>query len=48
MDWKQLLTSVTSSVNEEFRLRNAYLVTENRLLRKQVPLNLSQFGARKI
>ena len=36
MDWKQLLTSVTSSVDEELRLRNAYLVTENRLLRKQI------------
>jgi putative transposase len=36
MDWKQLLTSITSSVDEELRLRNAYLVTENRLLRKQI------------
>src|SRR5215471_14933222 len=36
MDWKQLLTSTTSSVNEELRLRNAYLMTENRILRHQV------------
>jgi putative transposase len=36
MDWKQLLTSISSSVDEELRLRNAYLVTENRLLRKQI------------
>ena len=36
MDWKQLLTSISSSVDEELRLRNAYLVTENRLLRKQM------------
>ena len=36
MDWKQLRTSITSSVDEDLRLRNAYLVTENRLLRKQV------------
>jgi hypothetical protein len=27
MDWQQLLTSITSSVDEELRLRNAYLVT---------------------
>jgi hypothetical protein len=36
MDWKQLLASITSSVDEELRLRNAYLVTENRLLRQQI------------
>src|SRR5712692_2691413 len=36
MDWKQLLASTTSSVDEELRLRNAYLVTENRILRKQI------------
>ena len=36
MDWKQLLASVTSPVDEELRLRNAYLVTDHRLLRKQV------------
>src|SRR2546427_13202544 len=36
MDWKQLLISITSSVDEELRLRNAYLVTENRILRKQI------------
>ncbi len=36
MDWKQLLTSITRSVDEELRLRNAYLVAENRVLRKQI------------
>src|SRR5215475_8171551 len=36
MDWKQLLVSITSSVDEELRLRNAYLVAENRLLRNQI------------
>ena len=36
MDWKQLLASITRSVDEELRLRNAYLVTENRLLRQQI------------
>jgi len=36
MDWQQLLTSITSSVDEELRLCNAYLVTGNRILRKQI------------
>jgi hypothetical protein len=36
MDWKQLLASITRSVDEELRLRNAYLVAENRLLRHQM------------
>jgi putative transposase len=31
MDWKQLLASITGSVDEELLLRNEYLVTENRL-----------------
>ena len=30
MAWKQLLASITRSVDEELRLYNAYLVTENR------------------
>ena len=36
MDWKQLLASITRSVDEELRLRNAYLATENRILRQQI------------
>ena len=36
MDWKQLLASTTRSVDKELRLRNAYLVTENRILRQQM------------
>jgi hypothetical protein len=36
MDWKHLLASITRSVDEELRLRNAYLVTENRILRQQM------------
>jgi len=35
MDWKKLLESITKSVDEELRLRNAYLMTENRILRQQ-------------
>ena len=36
MEWKQLLTSITGSVDEELRLRNAYLAAENRILRNQI------------
>ena len=36
MDWKQLLASITGSVDEEHRLRNAYLAVENRILRDQM------------
>jgi hypothetical protein len=36
MDWKKLLGSITASVDEEIRLRNAYLVAENRMLRQQI------------
>jgi transposase len=36
MDWKKLLGSITASVDEELRLRNAYLLTENCLLRQQL------------
>jgi putative transposase len=36
MDWKTLLGSITKSVDAELRLRNAYLVAENRILRQQI------------
>jgi len=36
MNWKQLLASITGSVDEELRLRNAYLAAENRILRHQI------------
>ena len=36
MHWKQLLTSITGSVDEELRLCNAYLEAENRILRSQI------------
>ena len=36
MDWKKLLEAITAPVDEELRLRNAYLVAENRILRQQV------------
>src|SRR5262249_47565431 len=36
MDWKQLLVSITRSVDQELRVRNAYLAAENRILRNQI------------
>jgi putative transposase len=36
MNWKQLLASITGSVDEELRLRNAYLRAENCILRHQI------------
>ena len=36
MDWKTLLAYITGTVDQELLLRNEYLVTENRLLRKQL------------
>ena len=37
MNWKNLLESVSEPVNDHLRLRNAYLVGENRILRQQIP-----------
>ena len=37
MDWKTLLAHITGTVNQELLLRNEYLVTENRILRNQLP-----------
>src|SRR5205085_4478922 len=36
MDWKHLLAYITGTVDQELLLRNAYLVTENRILRHQI------------
>jgi putative transposase len=36
VDWKHLLASITGSVDEALRLRNAYLASENRILRNQI------------
>jgi hypothetical protein len=37
MEWKKLLAYITGSVDQELLLRNEYLVTENRMLRQQIP-----------
>ena len=36
MDWKNLLVSLRASVDHELGLRNAYLATQNRILRQQI------------
>ena len=36
MNWKQLLGALSASVDEELRLRNAYVASENRILRQQI------------
>ena len=36
MDWKGMLSYISGSVDEEFLLRNEYLVAENRVLRNQL------------
>jgi len=36
MDWKHLLAYITGTVDQELLLRNEYLVTENRIPRKQL------------
>ena len=36
MPWKKLLANVTGSIDEELRLRNEYLVAENRILRSKI------------
>jgi hypothetical protein len=36
MGWKQLLGSISESINDHLRLRNDYLIAENRILRHQI------------
>jgi transposase InsO family protein len=36
MDWKHLLAYITGTVDQDLLLRNAYLATENRILRQQM------------
>jgi hypothetical protein len=37
MDWKKLLGSISASVDNALRLRDEYLLAENRILRQQIP-----------
>ena len=36
MPWKKLLSNITGSIDEELRLRNKYLVIENRIPRSKI------------
>ena len=36
MPWKKLLANVTGAIDEKLRLRNEYLVMENRILRSKI------------
>jgi hypothetical protein len=36
MNWKQMLAYISGSVDEELLLRNEYLATENRILKRQI------------
>src|SRR5215831_20482638 len=56
MTWKRLLAFITGSVDEQLILQNEYLVTENRILRRQLQgrlkltdserINLAKIGTR--
>ena len=46
MDWKTLLAYVTGSVDEQLLLRNEYLVTENRIMRRQIKGRVQLSGRR--
>ena len=36
MNWKRLLESISESLNDDLRLRNDYLMAENRILRNRI------------
>lgn len=36
MGWKKLLESISESIHEDLRLRHAYLLAKNRLMRQQI------------
>jgi hypothetical protein len=50
MNWKKLLESSAESANDELRLRNAYLVAENGILRNQINgrVNLTDSERKKL
>lgn len=56
MNWKRMLAYISGSVDQEILLQNEYLVTENRILKKQIKgrlrltdperINLAELGQR--
>src|SRR5208282_5366103 len=48
MNWKRMLAYITGSVDQELLLRNEYLVSENRILRRQIQGRLRLTDAERI
>lgn len=48
MTWKRLLAFITGSVDEQLILQNEYLVTENRILRRQLTTRLKLTDCERI
>lgn len=48
MNWTRMLAYITGSVDQELLLRNEYLVTENRILRRHVQGRLRLAEAERI
>ena len=48
MTWKRLLAFITGSVDEQLILQNEYLVTENRILRRQLQGRLKLTDSERI
>jgi hypothetical protein len=44
--WARLLAFVAGLVNQEFLLRNEYLIAENRILRGHLPMRLATHTGR--
>ena len=48
MNWKRMLAYITGSVDQELLLRNEYLVTVNRILRRQIQGRLRLIDSERI
>jgi putative transposase len=50
IDWKQLLAYITASVDQELLLRHEYVITENHILRQQIPgrVRLGDEGCKRL
>jgi len=48
MDWTRILAYITGTVDQEFLLRNEYLVAENRILKAQLKTRLQLTDADRI
>ena len=48
MDWARILVYITGTVDQEFLLRNEYLVAENRILKAQIKIRLRLTDAERV